>query len=105
VGSKLPYKSRFVKANLKKLFVIIFSKKKKSVLFDGKKNQKRWGVPIRPRPLTGRGCGVQRFVGVCGGLPLHPPVLQCGWSKLLNHHCKKYLNFYVFCGIVAYVAV
>jgi hypothetical protein len=26
--------------------VIIFSKKKKSVLFDGKKNQKRWVVRI-----------------------------------------------------------
>jgi hypothetical protein len=42
--------------------VIIFSKKKKSVLFDGKKNQKRWGVPIRPRPLTGRGGVLKRLI-------------------------------------------
>jgi hypothetical protein len=43
---------------LKSKFVIIFSKKKKIVLFEGKKNQKPRGVPIRPEPLTGRGDGV-----------------------------------------------
>jgi hypothetical protein len=30
---------------------------------------------IRPEPLTGRGGVLQRLNGVCGGLPLHPPVL------------------------------
>jgi hypothetical protein len=35
---------------------------KKIVLFEGKKNQKPRGVPIRPEPLTGRGDLLQRLI-------------------------------------------
>jgi hypothetical protein len=50
---------------------------KKDCSFLRKKNQKRWGVPIRPKPLTGRGGMLQRLIAGLCGLPLHPPDL--GW--------------------------
>jgi hypothetical protein len=42
---------------------------KKDKFFLGKKNQKPWGVPIRPKPLTGRAITEVARRSVVAGCP------------------------------------
>jgi hypothetical protein len=88
----------YILVNFRFVFINLFFPKsiEKDCSFLRKKNQKRWGVPIRPIPLTGRAWGTVDYRGTVAGCPAPTRFTMVVGANYLATGVRNNKVFYVF---------